>query len=269
MLDSKQRYKIAITYDGTSYGGWQIQPNCISIQSSIEEILQKILRQKISIIGSSRTDAGVHALEQIAHFDTPFSLDKNKTLYALNCLLPPCIRILSLESVPISFHARYDATSKIYQYHLHLSPIPNPFTAKYAYHVFHRVDLSTLKRAAADLIGTHDFTSFANEPTRGPVARGGGIRTLSRIDLIEEEEGICLEFEGNGFLYKMVRNIVGTFLEICQDKICLDDLPKILKAKDRRKAGKAAPAHGLFLVKVKYEQDSAIKNAVHLEKRLS
>ena len=250
---SNYAYKMIIAYEGTKYGGWQVQPNAVSIQSLIEKTLSLILRQEVDIIGSGRTDAGVHALAQVAHFLVHSPIDLNKTLASLNGILPLDIRILALAPVANDFHARYSATSKIYHYHLHLDPVPDPLSRRYTYHVPHPVSPNTLKQAAAQLLGTHDFTSFANKAMEAPVKNG--IRTLYRLDVVEEAHGVRLEFEGNGFLYKMVRNIVGTLLDICAGKIAVDSLPHILAAKDRKSAGRAAPPHGLFLVEVKYASE--------------
>jgi tRNA pseudouridine38-40 synthase len=245
------KYKLTIAYDGTRFGGWQVQLNSVSIQGLIEEALSTILRQPISVIGSGRTDAGVHALGQTAHFSTTNAADISKTLASLNGLLPVEIRILDLVEVSSEFHARFKAVSKIYHYRLHLERISDPFKMNYTYHVPHPVDLKLLKETAALFLGTHDFTSFANEASRGSAANDA-VRTLHRLDLSLEPGGVRLEFEGDGFLYKMVRNIVGTLLDVCAGKISKDEVSAILKAKDRRKAGKSAPPHGLYLVEVKY-----------------
>ncbi len=248
---STATYKLTIAYDGSNFGGWQIQPNAISIQALIEQALSLILRKPIVIFGSGRTDAGVHAKGQVAHFTYEGSFDLEKTLGSLNGLLPVDIRILSLEKMNHRFHARFSAVSKTYHYRLHLNPVPDPFKRRYAYHVPHPVDLELLKSAAAYFLGTHDFTSFANEAGRGSAAHDA-IRTLHRLDIIEENGGVRLEFQGDGFLYKMVRNIVGTLLDVCAGKIDKDQIPTILAAKDRKMAGASAPAHGLFLINVEY-----------------
>ena len=245
------KYKITLAYDGTQYGGWQIQPNTTSVQMLVAHALCTALRAPVVLHGSGRTDAGVHALGQTAHFEHPETIDEYRLLASLNGLLPPDIRILSIESVAEDFHARYSATGKIYHYHLHLDPVMSPFKRLYALHVFHPIDLSSLKKAAEHFIGTHDFTSFANESHQGSAARDP-VRTLKRLDIVEEPGGIRLEFEGDGFLYKMVRNIVGTLLDVTKGKISADEIPSIITAKDRRQAGMAAPAHGLFLVSVQY-----------------
>lgn len=253
-ISTTKKYKLTIAYDGTEYSGWQIQPNGLSIQTLIENALSTILRTPTKVVGSGRTDAGVHAWGQTAHFITSSPFDSQKLLLSLNGLLPLDIRILEIVEVPSTFHARYSATSKIYHYRLHLDPIPDPFKRRYAYHVPHPVSLFLLKSAASLFIGTHDFTSFANEARRGSAAKDP-IRSLYRLDLIEEAGGVRLEFEGDGFLYKMVRNITGTLLDVCAGKISLEQIPAILAAKDRKKAGRAAPPHGLSLMEVHYGRD--------------
>jgi tRNA pseudouridine38-40 synthase len=162
------------------------------------------------------------------------------------------IRILEIIEVPESFHARYAATSKLYTYHLHLSPVLDPFTYKYRHHPLHPVDLSLLTQAASLFLGTHDFSAFANEShTEG--TRPSPIRTLRRLDVTSEEGGVRLEFEAEGFLYKMVRNITGTLLDVSSGRLPLEEIPKIFASKDRRRASSAAPAQGLFLMRVGYD----------------
>ena len=251
MNDDLHNYKLTIAYDGTAYCGWQVQPNGISIQEIIEGKLAVILRTKVRLIASGRTDTGVHALAQVANFHAPRIPDLYRFFGSLNSLLPPDIRILTVDEVPAKFHAQYSPTGKIYHYHLHLDPVLDPFKRLYSLLVREKIDLDVLKAAAAVLIGTHDFTSFANESHLGSASRDP-VRTLKRLDVIEQPGGVRLEFEGDGFLYKMVRNIVGTLLEIAAGKRNKDELPLILAAKDRKKAGQAAPPQGLFLVKVEY-----------------
>lgn len=248
-MHSDYVYKMKIAYDGTLYGGWQSQINTTSIQCVIERALSTAVRSPVKIVGSGRTDAGVHALGQVAHFKHREMLDLPKLLASLNGLLPPDIRILTLDLAPPTFHARFSAQSKLYHYHLHLDPATDPFQRLYTHRPPHPVDLELLTQATHYFIGTHDFTSFAN--VRGPLA-AHNVRTIHRLDVLREEKGVCLAFEGNGFLYKMVRNIVGSLLDVCRGKIALDDIERIFAAKDRRKAGIAAPAQGLFLVDVRY-----------------
>ena len=245
------RYKLTIAYDGTNYSGWQVQENAISIQSLIQKSLQTVLRHPLDLTGSGRTDAGVHANGQTAHFDTDISIDLSRLLLSLNALLPSDIRILQIDPVPSDFHARYSATGKIYHYHLHLAPVSDPFTKLYRHQVFGAFDLAKLQTAIPHFLGTHDFISFANVKEE---VQTDTIRTLKRIDIIEQKGGIRLEFEGDGFLYKMVRNITGTLLDIAAGKIESSQIPAIFAACDRRKAGTAAPAHGLFLMHVIYKK---------------
>lgn len=247
------RYKLLIAYEGTNYRGWQMQPNGVSIQSTVEEALKVIFRNEIRVFGAGRTDAGVHALEQAAHFSLKQDADPYKVRSSLNGLLPLDIRVLSVEKVSESFHAQYSAIGKIYRYRLHLERIRSPFKRGYAWHIPYPIDIGKMKEASKHFLGTHDFTSFANESHRG-VAAHDPVRALERITFVEEEGGIYLEFEGEGFLYMMVRNIVGTLVEVAKGKISVDEIPGIFKALDRRKAGQAAPPQGLFLVKVQYPQ---------------
>ncbi len=245
------RYKLTIAYDGTHYCGWQVQTDKSSIQSLIQHALQTTLRHPLNLTGSGRTDAGVHAKAQTAHFDTDLPLNLPRLRLSLNALLPPDIRILLIEPAAPDFHARYSARSKIYHYHLHLDRISNPFTRLYRWHIFKQLNLDLLNAAAPLFLGTHDFTSFTNEPQRGSVVHDP-IRTLSRLDVIPIPQGVRLEFQADGFLYKMVRNITGTLVECAANKFPPTHIPAILAAKDRRKAFTAAPPQGLFLVEVLY-----------------
>jgi len=246
-----QNYKVAIAYDGTNYGGWQIQPNTISIQAVLENVLRIILRQEISLIGSGRTDAGVHALNQVAHFRYSATIDIPRFLYSLNALIPPDIRVRSMQPVDDSFHAQYSAISKTYRYHLWLEPVQDPFQRLYSWHIRRPLDLDALEEACSYLVGTHDFTSFANEAHSGSAAKDP-VRTMFNASLHRQEGCAYLEFTANGFLYKMVRNIVGTLVEVAGDQRRPADIPYLLASKDRRLAGQAAPALGLFLVRVIY-----------------
>lgn len=244
-------YKLTLAYDGTAYCGWQIQPNGVSIQEVLQKNITILTKQPVHVIGSGRTDAGVHALGQVANFYAEFPLELNRFQYSLNSLLPNDIRANSIEEVSLDFHARYSATVKTYHYHLHLGKIQDPFQRLYSTHIYIPIDTARLKNAARLFIGTHDFSSFANEAHKGSAAHDP-IRTLYRLDVIENDQNVRLEFEGDGFLYKMVRNIVGLLLEVASGKRPIEDVTAILAAKDRRAAGQAAPAHGLFLIRVDY-----------------
>lgn len=178
-------------------------------------------------------------------------LDLFRTHGSLNGLLPPDIRVLEVQTAPDDFHARYSAKSKIYHYHLHLDRVMSPFLRLYRHHVHFPIDLEELRAAAQMFIGTHDFSAFANEAAAGAAAKNP-IRTLARLDIVPQEGGLRLEFEGDSFLYKMVRNITGTLLDVCRGKIRREQIPEIFASKDRRMAGPAAPPQGLFLVKIDY-----------------
>lgn len=245
------RFKLTIAYDGTHYCGWQVQANAPSIQPLIQKALETILRHSIMLTGSSRTDAGVHALGQTAHFDSDTSIAADLLRYSANALLPPDIQILKIEPAAPDFHARYSAMGKIYHYHLTLGPGADPTTRLYRTPVYGHFDREAFHSAAQQLIGTHDFAAFANRPEPGTSIEDS-VRTLYRLDIIEQPEGFRLEFEGNGFLYKMVRNITGTLLDVAAHRKSPNDIPKILESKDRRLAGPAMPPQGLFLMEVKY-----------------
>jgi len=246
-------YKMTIAYDGTLYNGWQVQPNGSSIQAEIQNALQTLLKKPTPIVGSGRTDAGVHALGQVAHFTTSQNLEVKKILFSLNSLLPHDIRIKELISAPPGFHARYSAIKKIYHYRMHLHSHQDPFNRLYSTHIRHPIDTHLLQKAIPFFIGTHDFTSFSNEPNRGS-ALHKPIKTLYSLKCIQEGDQIILIFEGDGFLYKMVRNIVGTLLMVASNKFLSEEIPGIFEAKDRRKAGPAAPPQGLFLHSVYYRE---------------
>ena len=249
--NQEQRYKLTIAYDGTNYSGWQVQPNGSAIQPLIQRALATVLRTSVGLTGSGRTDAGVHARGQTAHFDAKEPLETSRLRNSLNALLPPDIRIQRIDPVDPDFHARYSASSKIYHYHLHLDPVIDPFTRLYRHQVFGPCDLSRVRAAIPHFLGTRDFLSFANEPHRGSASRGS-VRTLSRLDLILQKGGFRLEFEGNGFLYKMVRNIGGVLLEVGAGKLDESEIPKIFAAKDRRRGAAALPPQGLILMEVRY-----------------
>lgn len=239
-----KRYKAIIAYDGTRYGGWQVQPNALTIQEVIESVLAKLLQTPTHLAASGRTDAGVHALGQVAHF----SAERPITLQSLNSLLPPDIRILSLEEVDPSFHSRFSARNKEYHYHVHTSSIISPFIKPYRTYFPHFLHLNLIEEALPLFRGTHNFTTFAN--CGG--SKASPIKTIYRLDLVPQEGGFRLEFDGSGFLYKMVRNIVGTLLEVGTKKRDISSIPPLFEIQDRKVGGKAAPPTGLFLVKVNY-----------------
>ena len=242
------KYKLIISYDGTKYSGWQVQPNALSIQALIQNGLKTLLHIPTPLISSGRTDAGVHAYGQVAHFLTNKNLNPSRFLRSLNDILPLDIRIREIAPVPDSFHARFSAKAKIYFYRMHLVSIHNPLYSLYSTHIHTPIDLTLMKKALSSFVGTHDFSSFAGAGcgSKNPY------KTLYRLEMISEAEGIRLEFEGDGFLYKMVRNIVGTVLEIAKKKLSIHAIPHIFAQKNRCLAGPTAPSKGLFLYKVFY-----------------
>lgn len=252
-MSCMHNYKMTVAYDGTNYGGWQIQGNAPTIQSNLQTVIKVLLKDDVHVTGSGRTDSGVHALGQIAHFMHPTEIDLARFINSLNALLPRDIRIIQIKEVPLAFHARYSAIAKTYHYNICLDKFQNPFKRLYSLYVHEKVDLVLLKEAADFFVGTHDFTSFANEAHSGCAARDA-IRTIEYLKVISQEGGVRLEFKANGFLYKMVRNIVGTLLEIASSKRSIETLPDIFMSKDRKKAGKAAAPHGLFLMNVDYPE---------------
>ncbi|MDF2550185.1 MAG: tRNA pseudouridine synthase [Chlamydiales bacterium] len=247
----KYNYRLLLAYDGTAYHGWQIQPSRLSIQQLVQQGCQTLLREEVKVIGSGRTDSGVHALGQVAHFKTTKEVDPYRFLNQLNGILPRDIRCQAVEPADLTFHAQYSAVGKIYRYHLNLNRYQLPFQRLYSYHLRQRLDLNLMRAGALHFLGTHDFTSFANKPEEGSAAKDA-VRTLERLDISEENGEITLEFQADGFLYKMVRNITGTLLDIAAKRISVESLPDIFAAKDRRRGGMAAPPHGLFLFKVLY-----------------
>ncbi|MCC5831682.1 MAG: tRNA pseudouridine(38-40) synthase TruA [Chlamydiales bacterium] len=242
------KYRFTLSYDGTDYVGWQIQPNGRSIQGLLEEALKTLLGEKTRVYGAGRTDAGAHALEQSAHFLSEAELDCEQALRSLNGMLPYDIRLLQLFPAPETFHAQYSAVGKDYHYHLWLGPTISPFVRRYRHQIGYPLDLKRMNLAAQEFVGTHDFATFANLGSSVKTT----VRTIKRLDIIEQEGGVRLEFQGDGFLYKMVRNIVGTLIEVASGRREFQEICALLEAKDRRAAGIAAPARGLFLVRVHY-----------------
>lgn len=228
--------------------GWQIQPHGVSIQKTVENALRQIVQEELILVGASRTDSGVHALGQVAHFSVGKEIEKRRFLYGINSLLPRDIRVTNIEAVEDSFHSQYSAKSKLYYYHLHLEKEDPPFSRLYHYHFPYPLSISKLKEAAQVFVGTHDFSSFANKGSSAKTFE----RTIFRFDLLEEEGGYRFECEGDGFLYKMVRNMVGASIDVARCKLALDDVKNILAQRERTLAPPPAPARGLFLIKVNY-----------------
>lgn len=244
-----QRYKCVIAYVGTAFSGYQIQPNKRTVQSEIEAVLEKIHKgEHVRIFASGRTDAGVHAKGQVIHFDSPLKIPTEKWTIALNALLPDDISVMKTDEVPNDFHARFEVVAKEYRYYIHLSQIRDPFQHHFAYQFKYPLDIDKMVSATKHLLGTHDFTSFCSAKTEVE----DRVRTIHKIELVEENGMLVFRFVGNGFLYNMVRILVGTLLEVGACERDAASIPLILASKNRTKAGKTAPAHGLFLWEVFY-----------------
>jgi tRNA pseudouridine38-40 synthase len=241
--------KLLIEYDGTNYRGWQVQPDGPTIQGMLEEKLSRLTSERIHVIGSGRTDSGVHALGQVAHFRTQSQMDTRTIQRALNSLLPPDIVIREVEEVDEGFHARKQSKSKVYEYRILNRNLRSVFHRGYVWHIPQKLNLAEMKKATQSLIGEHDFSAFrtVGSPTRTTVRRViRGEWKRGRDDLIR------FEIEANGFLKQMVRSIIGTLVEIGKGRMKATDFRKILNSKDRKEAGPTAPAQGLFLKEVKY-----------------
>jgi tRNA pseudouridine38-40 synthase len=281
-------WKIILTYDGTPYNGWQIQPALPTIQGTLAEAIHRITGETVLPQGSGRTDAGVHALGQVASFTLTAPIPASNLHRALNRALPPSIRVLSVHSVPETFHARHSALRKTYEYRIlplnsaHNSNtssadnsedrICSPMLAPYVWSCRLPLDVAVLQQAAAHVLGTHDFTSFAatdpdltsrNEEPNLPNSTlnpehqtensHGNIRTIYHSTWRQQQELLVYAVTGSGFLHHMVRNLVGTFVQAAAQRISADAIPGILTARNRSAAGPTAPASGLFLVEVEYE----------------
>ena len=248
------RYLAVVSYDGSNYAGYQIQPDQVTIQAVIERALEKMHQGRpVKITASGRTDAGVHAHGQVFHFDSELVIPEPNWKKALNSLLPDDIVILQVKKTPPSFHARYDATKKTYKYVILNRDDPSPFEANYSTYIPRKLDISLINQACDDLIGEHDFTAFC---AANSYVKGDKIRTIYEANCKRENDKLILSFTGNGFLYHMVRIIVGTLIEIGQGNRPVTDIQKIINSKDRSKAGKTAPAQGLYLNHVEYEREN-------------
>lgn len=246
-----KRYKCIVSYDGINYSGYQLQPKDKTIQEEIEKVLSKIHKREVKTFASGRTDAGVHAKGQVLHFDSELPISVDKFPRVINGYLPDDILFVSMEEVSTDFHARYDAIGKEYRYFVRYDKERDPFTRNHHYHYRYSLDIEAMRKASKDLIGEHDFTSFCSLKT----ATTNKVRTIHSIEILANENIIEFRFVGNGFLYNMVRILVGTLLEIGNGRKSVDSIPQILEKKDPRAAGKKAPAHGLYLWKVFYEKD--------------
>jgi len=255
------KFKLTIAYDGTSYQGWQTQKIGVGVQQKIEQALAKLFVSKPLLHSSSRTDTGVHAIGMIAHFEVPASeceMPARKLALALNAWLPQEIRVMSAATAPKSFHSRFDATGKQYRYFVWNHTAMNPLLRTTAWHVSRPLDLVAMRSATRLFKGKRDFQSFAANPG---YARESTVRTLTRCDLKANGPLLTFTIEGDGFLYKMCRGIVGTLVQVGLGKFRAEEIEQMLSKKDRRVAGMTAPAHGLVLWKVFYKPPQGAKKS--------
>ncbi len=249
-----RKFKFVIAYDGAAYEGWQVQKIGTGVQEKVEEALAKLFPSKPRVHSSSRTDTGVHAIGMVAHFEVPKAncrMTPRKLALAVNAHLPEDIRVMSAANARKDFHARFDARGKQYRYLVWNGPAMNPLLRRTAWHVPRKLDLKTMRAAAKLFVGKHDFQSFAANPG---YKKESTVRTLTRCDVRKSGNQFNFIIEGDGFLYKMCRGIVGTIVQVGLGKFPADEIKTMLMKADRRVAGMTAPAHGLVLWKVFYRR---------------
>lgn len=243
-----KRVKLVIAYDGTNYCGWQIQPNGITIEEVINRTLSDLLQEPITVIGASRTDSGVHALGNVAVFDTNSRIPGDKVSFALNQRLPEDIRIEGSCEVPSDFHPRYHKSMKTYEYKILNRTFAIPTQRFYTHFVYDNLQVEAMKEAAHYFLGEHDFKSFCSVQSQVKDT----IRTIYSLDVVKENDIITIRIKGNGFLYNMVRIIAGTLIKVGTGAYKPEQIKDMIDAKDRALAGPTAPAKGLTLVKIEY-----------------
>ena len=243
-----KRVLLTIEYDGTDFHGWQYQPELPTVQGVLEAALSKLFSKPTSVIGTSRTDAGVHAREFCCHLDCDDNIPDVAFLMGINSLLPPTVAVKGCKTVPNDFHARYDAKGKTYVYHIYNSNKKDAFKMRYAWHIERHLDIDKMNEFCRKIIGTHDFAAFCSA---GSVVETT-VRTISECYVKKEGDDVTLTVTADGFLYNMVRIIVGTAVAVSDGRIILDDIDEILQTQNREGAGMTAPANGLFLEKVLY-----------------
>ena len=246
--------KVVLAYDGSDFSGWQVQPDCETIQDTLASAFGRITGEKVLPQGSGRTDAGVHALGQVATWMTSSSIPAENLIKALNDFLPPSIRVLEAAEVPADFHARKSARAKTYRYRIFRGPICPPFLARYVWHYPYPLNEGAMAQAAEFVLGEHDFTSFAAvDPERGSQQESfSNVRQIFDSSWQRTGEELVYTVRGNGFLHHMVRNLVGTFILVGKDTLSPLEVTRILEARNRSAAGATAPAGGLLLVGVEY-----------------
>lgn len=240
--------KAIVSYDGYNYAGWQKQENAIGIQQIIEQALYKITKENVDVVASGRTDAGVHALGQVFHFQTNKNIPAAQYERALNALLPKDIRILETKEMEVNFHARFSAKQKRYDYYCSYD-IKNPFNYKYRNLLSKKLDIQAMQKASKVFLGTHDFTSFASSKIDPRKPR---VKTITRLEIFEEGQDVHFIYEGTGFLRYQVRMMSGTLIAVGQHKIGVDEVQHMLDMKDKHACRYNAPSNGLYLVEVTY-----------------
>lgn len=243
-------YKLIVSYDGSLFCGWQKCPHFRSVEQTLQDSLEQKLQHKVILQAASRTDAGVHALGQVVNFFSPHELDPIKLSLSLNGLLPPDVRVLGAEKMDSAYHPTLSNSGKEYRYKIQLGIYQNPLLRNFAWHVYYPVDFTWLQAAAQAFVGTHDFGALCN--SRQLMHYDTTIRTIHSVSTHEFEDHIEIRITGDHFLYKMVRNMVGTIVYIGTGQLPKDSIPKILDGGDRTSAGITAPAHGLTLYRVHY-----------------
>ena len=241
------RYFITFSYDGTAYHGWQIQPHSLSVQEELQKAMSILLRKPMEVVGAGRTDTGVHARKMVAHFDYDEEVDCPQLVYKLNKLLPRDIAVQQVEPVAEDMHARFSAKSRTYHYFVHMGK--NPFLRSYSWQVYGNIDFELMNQAASVLIEYKDFTSFSKVNT--DTKTNDCTITEAHWDRVGEEQW-CFTITANRFLRNMVRAIVGTLMEVGRGRMTIEQLRRVIEAKDRCCAGDSVPGNALFLVQVKY-----------------
>lgn len=244
----KQRVRLTVAYDGTNYHGWQLQDNGITIEEELNRCLSGLLGETIRVIGASRTDSGVHALGNVAVFDTESPMPAGKISYALNQRLPEDIRIQKSEAVSPDWHPRHCESRKTYEYRIYRAEFPMPVKRLYSYFTYNALDVGRMREAAAYLEGEHDFKSFCQTGSQAEST----VRTIYTLWVEEQGQDLVIRVCGSGFLYNMVRIIAGTLMEVGQGKREPESMQDILKARERASAGPTAPAHGLTLIRYEF-----------------
>lgn len=243
-----RRIKLTVAYDGTEYSGWQIQPNAPTIESYLDKAIKELTGENVHVIGASRTDAGVHAMGNVAVFDTESTIPGEKFTFALNRFLPDSIVIQESREVAADFHPRHCNTRKTYEYRILNTTVPIPQKRLFSWNVSGEIDLEKMRKAATYIVGEHDFKSFCCVRTQVEST----VRTIYSLDILEEKNEIVIRIQGNGFLYNMVRIIAGTLIQVGKGKYKPEYVKEMLEACDRTEAGQTAPPQGLTLMKIEY-----------------